>query len=583
MKKLHSGQANIKNKSSKNTGKPLTGALAAVALFFVASCNPPQTAMPAPPALPVATVTPIPAPSLTPTPTISPSSSPQTGPSSTTTPASPIPSSSLPPGVGPSPVPSTVMPPVSPTASPVTGPSATGPTTAPVIDPSDRIAPTVKLSLPADNATHVALNFKPAVAFSEPMDPLTITTASFRLTGPGTTAVPGKVSFVDQTATFTPTANLNPNTVYTASMNTTSKDLAGNALASDFVWRFTTGSESDTSSPTVISTLPLNGATNVQLTVQPEVNFSEAMDPLTLTSSSFSLKKGTIAVLGAVSTVASKAVFKPTANLEPDSEYTATLKAGSVGVKDLAGNALTTDFVWTFKTIAESINPHFGPETINLGSTGTYGVLSNTSVTLAGAGLRVKGDVGIFPAGACNGCDSTTVSGVIAIGAAAEPAMASLESAYNDAMGRTTNKCTLIASGNLVTNPPPVCGGNSNGIFAPGLYWSGSSIAIPAGGTITLDGKNDPSSVFIFQSESTINSIGGNTHMVLTNGAKAKNIFWVAGSSATIGGTTSDFAGTVIAMVAGTVNTGTQMNGRILARTAAVTVQDGALITVPTP
>ncbi len=106
-------------------------------------------------------------------------------------------------------------------------------------------------------------------------------------------------------------------------------------------------------------------------------------------------------------------------------------------------------------------------------------------------------------------------------------------------------------------------------------------MAIPAGGTITLDAKNDPDAVFIFQSASTIDTIGGDTHVILANGAQAKNVFWVAGSSATIGGVNSDFAGTILAAMAITVNTGTEMDGRALARGAEVTVQDGALVIVP--
>ncbi len=560
-----------KDKAVKNKSKQVKGGFSLLLMLVLVSCNPPQTAIPAPPATVANTPPP---PSATSDSTLSPSAAPSTTPG-TTSPSTP------PPGVAPSAVPPTVSPSASPPTAPSASPSGIAPTAIPA--GSDQTAPTVTQTLPAQNAIDVPINFKPTVTFSEAMDPLTISSATYSLTAPDTTAVAGQVSFVDQTASFTPTSNLMPNTIYTAKISTGSKDLAGNALTSDFVWSFTTGAESDVLSPTVISSLPINGAIDVPLTVQPEVTFSEAMDPLTFTSSSYSLKNGITTVVGELSYLDSKAIFKPSASLEADTEYTATIKSGSTGVKDLAGNALSNDFVWTFKTIAESGNTNFGPASVNLGNISPYGVLSNTSVTLGGAGLRVGGDVGIFPAGACNGCDSNTVSGVIAIGAAAEPAMASLQSAYDDAIGRTLNKCTLVDAGSLVTNPPPVCGGTSNGVFEPGLYWSGSSIQIPAGGTITLDGKNNPNSVFIFQSESTINTIGGNTHMILINQAKAKNIYWVAKSSATIGGTTSDFAGTVLALVAVTVNTGTQMNGRALARSAAVTVQADAVITVPAP
>jgi len=131
-------------------------------------------------------------------------------------------------------------------------------------------------------------------------------------------------------------------------------------------------------------------------------------------------------------------------------------------------------------------------------------------------------------------------------------------------------------------NPPAGCGGAANGIFKPGLYKSGStdSLEIPAADNHARC-QNNPNAVFIFQAASTINSIGGNTHVILLNQANASNVFWIAGSSSTIGGTTSDFKGTVITAAAVTVNTGTQLDGRVFGRGAAVTVQSGAHITVP--
>jgi hypothetical protein len=292
------------------------------------------------------------------------------------------------------------------------------------------------------------------------------------------------------------------------------------------------------------------------------------------------------------------ATFHPLAALNPGIRYTATIKGTGVApVKDSTGNILAgnplqptvpNDYSWSFTT-AVAVIPHLGPLAVNLLSTQPYGVLSNTGVTLGGGpasttGFRVDGDVGIFPAGACVGCDNTTVTKLIENGTVpAQTAMTDLVAVYNDAIGRTLNLCTLVGSGALTVNPSLACGGTANGTFAPGLYWSSTSIAIPAGGTITLDGKNDPTAVFIFQSESSIDTIGGNTHVILTNQAQAKNVFWVAKSTATIGGTTSDFKGTAIALIAVTVNTGTDMLGRALARGAAVTVQDGAKITVPLP
>lgn len=336
---------------------------------------------------------------------------------------------------------------------------------------------------------------------------------------------------------------------------------------------------------TVAATNPADGGAEVCTTRNLSAKFSTQLEPTSIVSpaSTFTLTEtlNMFAVDGEVTLDAkgTTATFKPAAALNPNLEYTATITTDAT---DLNGSTLESDMVWTFTTgdsVCQAI--------INMGILGPYGVLSNTGVTLGGGpdsttGLRVDGSVGISPAGACTGCDTTTVSGLIEIGnTAAEDAMTALESAYNDASNRATNVCTLIDSGVLTTNPPAACGGDADGVFAPGLYWSGSSIAIPAGGTITLDGGNDNDAVFIFQSESTIDTIGGDTHMILVNGAQAANVFWVAQSSATLGGADSDFSGTVLALTGITVNTGTDMDGRALARGAEVVVQDNALITVP--
>src|SRR5438270_13295223 len=92
------------------------------------------------------------------------------------------------------------------------------------------------------------------------MDPLTITRVSFSVKQ-GTTAVAGTVSYAGVTATFNPVSTLAPNTTYTATMTTGARDLAGNALATNFVWSFTTGATPGTTAPTVSFTVPANAAT----------------------------------------------------------------------------------------------------------------------------------------------------------------------------------------------------------------------------------------------------------------------------------------------------------------------------------
>src|SRR2546425_1038839 len=87
------------------------------------------------------------------------------------------------------------------------------------------------------------------------MDASTINTSTFTLKQ-GTTPVAGTVSYSGVTATFTPAANLAPLPTYTATISTGTKDLAGNALASDMSWSFTTGVIPDTTAPTVSATVP---------------------------------------------------------------------------------------------------------------------------------------------------------------------------------------------------------------------------------------------------------------------------------------------------------------------------------------
>jgi hypothetical protein len=217
----------------------------------------------------------------------------------------------------------------------------------------DSIAPTVNSTNPAKSATAVALNSAIAATFSEAMTPSTIGAATFTLTQ-GTTAVPGTVTFTGVTAVFTPASNLAVGTEYTATITTGATDLAGNAAAGNYVWKFTTGSTADTAAPIVNGTTYANGATDVAINGKVGATFGEGMDPSTITDVNFSLKNTAsgAAVAGAVSYSGVDAVFAPASNLAAGTGYTATIKGGAGGVKDLAGNALAADYAWSFTTAA---------------------------------------------------------------------------------------------------------------------------------------------------------------------------------------------------------------------------------------
>lgn len=199
---------------------------------------------------------------------------------------------------------------------------------------------------------------------------------------------------------------------------------------------------------------------------------------------------------------------------------------------------------------------------VPLGTAATYGVLAGSTVTSTG-GTTITGDLGLSPGTAITGAPA--VSGTVhAADAAASKAQADLTIAYNDAANRTAN--STPAAGDL--------GGQT---LAPGLYTSAATLAISSG-DLTLAG--DVNAVWIFQMGSTLTTTAGRK-VILSGGAQAANVFWQVGSSATIGVGTV-FKGTILAAQSITIATGATLEGRALARAAAVTLDSNA-ITVPQP
>jgi len=218
--------------------------------------------------------------------------------------------------------------------------------------------PTVTSVTPLNLATGVALNTLVTATFDEAMNPATITGATFAVTGPGTTAVAGAVTFnpVNNIVTLTPASNLTPLTLYTATVTSGVKNLAGIPMAANFVWTFTTGAAPDITPPTVISTNPANLATNVPLNQVVAATFSKAMLDTTIKGTTFTLAQGATPIAGVVSYVAGSntALFIPNTNLTASTLYTATI---TTGVTDLAGNHLVANYVWTFTTGAPMNTP----------------------------------------------------------------------------------------------------------------------------------------------------------------------------------------------------------------------------------
>jgi hypothetical protein len=246
----------------------------------------------------------------------------------------------------------------------------------------DVTAPTVLSAVPANNTTGVAINSHPTVTFSEAMTASTVSSATFTL-NQGTTAVAGTIAYSGNTATFTPSASLVANTIYTGTITTGVKDAAGNALASNYTWSFTTASAADVTPPTVLSAVPANSATGVSISTHPVVTFSESMTASTVTSATFILNQGTTAVAGTVAYSGTTATFTPSASLAANTLYTGTI---TTGAKDAAGNALASNYTWSFTTAAAAdVTPPTVMSMMPANGAMSVAVSSNVSATFSEA------------------------------------------------------------------------------------------------------------------------------------------------------------------------------------------------------
>ena len=199
---------------------------------------------------------------------------------------------------------------------------------------------------------------------------------------------------------------------------------------------------------------------------------------------------------------------------------------------------------------------------VNLGTTSNFAVLAGTTITNTGP-TTITGDVGLHPGTAFTGQASVTMIGTVYL---ADPvalqAKNDLVTAYNDAAGRTP-----------VTTIPSELGGTT---LTPGVYTSNDG-TFQITGTLTLDAQGDPDGVFIFQTATTlITATGSNINLI--GNAQFCRIFWQTGSSATLG-TNSNFVGHILALESITANTGATVQGRLLARNGAVTLDTNVINT----
>ena len=431
------------------------------------------------------------------------------------------------------------------------------------------LQPLVISTDPDNNETGVVLNKIITATFNTAMNPTTINGTTFTLKQ-GSTLIAGVVTYSGTTASFTPTLSLTANTVYTATITTDAKNLAGVALSSNYVWNFTTG---NLIAPIVLSTDPFNMESGVALNKIINASFNMPMDPLTISGTTFTIKIGTTSVLGTVTYSGTTATFTPSSNLNSNTTYTATITTGS---KNLAGIALANNYVWTFNTNTTN-NPPF----VDLLTADRFGILAGVGISNnAGFSEIHNMDVGISPgvrSSVTGFPPAIIVNG--AIYASDDLVPAGVSAMLIQAKQDLTN-AYLFAEAATSPAPATVSGDQGGLTLAPGIYKSTSTLLIQSG-DLTLDAQGDANAVWIFQVASDFTTVGGaGGSVILSGGAQAKNVFWQIGSSATIGNGTT-FKGNVLALTSITMGPNATAVGRMLARNGAVVMTSTNIIDKP--
>jgi hypothetical protein len=227
-------------------------------------------------------------------------------------------------------------------------------------------------------------------------------------------------------------------------------------------------------------------------------------------------------------------------------------------------------------------------EPVPLGASATFAVLASAEITNIPSSTR-SGDVGLSPDAGSNisGFSMPTtcpeVTGTVYAVDATGPACATIDpTILSDA--KADAGIAFMNARAAVRGTPQAISGDLNGLtLYPGLYESGTSLEISPGGQLYLDAQGDETAVFIIRSETSITT-ESTSEVVLTNGAKAANVYWTAGSAVTLG-TDSIMKGTFIAGTSISLFTGVDLEGRALnqgAASEAITL-DSCTITVPSP
>jgi hypothetical protein len=341
-----------------------------------------------------------------------------------------------------------------------------------------------------------------------------------------------------------------------------------------------TGNGNDSSgAPVINATVPADGATGVALNSSVSASFSEPMDAATLTATTFTLTSTSgstaVPVLGTVIYSGSTVVFWPSSHLGSGGRFTATV---TTGAKSVGGVSLTLQRVWSFTT-GDRVAPGLP---VNLGAAGGFAILAKSGISTV-PNSAITGDIGVSPAAAtyitgfsltadASNVFSTSpqVAGKVYAATYAPPTPANLtaavgdmELAFTDAAGRAPG-VTELGAGNI--------GGLT---LAPGVYKWGTGLLIPT--DVTLTGS--ATDVWLFQIAQDLTMSSG-ARVLLSGGALSRNVFWQVAGLVSLG-TTAHCEGIVLTQTSAALQTGSSINGRLLAQTA-VTL-DGSTVVEPSP
>jgi hypothetical protein len=334
-------------------------------------------------------------------------------------------------------------------------------------------------------------------------------------------------------------------------------------------------SHAKSGAPTVLSNVPVDQTTGVDVNASMSATFSQTMDSTTLTDTTFTiapLATG-IPVAGSVIYANSTAVFWPSAHLDADVAYTATI---TTAAHNPAGIGLTISHVWNFTT-GNTTGPG---QPVDLGLAGSFAILAKAGIATVPTSA-ITGNLGISPAAATSitgfslimdpsntFSTSTQVTGNVYAADYLPPTPSGLTScvldmqtAFTDAAGRAPD-VTELGAGDI--------GGMT---LASGVYKWGTGVQIPT--DLTLNGSATDVWIFEIAQDLTVSSA---TSVLLTGGALPENVFWQVTGQATLG-TTSNFSGIVLSATAITLGTGASVHGRLLAQTA-VNI-DNSTVVVP--